>query len=255
MSNVYWLFANLLHPFTVLMLALGVFVFWPQPATAPRRRGLKLFYVLTYLYCTPLVASLPITWLETRFPRTTHRPENLDAIVVLSGGVLIPIPADEPPYLVENSWRRCQLAARLYHQGPPCPVLASGGIVFLSDRPPPMSHVMRSTLEEMGVASEDILVEDRSRNTAENAEFSAEIIRQRGWKRVALVTSAMHLWRSERFFRRAGVDVIPIGCMYRSDEFGWSVFAFLPREGAALQHQEAMHELLGGLYAFLQGQW
>lgn len=255
MTDLYWLISGLLQPFTVLMLLLGVCVFWPQPCTAPRRRRLKICYVLAYLYCTPLVASFPIWWLETRFPRVWHRPEGVDVIVVLGGGAVVADPADEPAHLIENSWTRCQTAARLYHDGPPCPVLASGGMLFEHVQMPPLSQLLAATLQDFRVAPDDLVQEDRSRTTSENAEFSAEIIRQRGWKRVVLVTNALHLWRSERFFRKEGVEVIPVGCLYRSDEFSWDVFTFLPRSRAIERHEEAMHELIGGLYAFLRGTW
>ncbi len=255
MSYAYWLVSGLLQPFTLFMLLLGIVVFWPQPCPAPRRWRLKLAYVLVYLYCTPLVASFPVWWLETRFPRLWHRPDDVDAIVVLGGGAIVADPADEPSRLVENSWTRCQTAARLYHDGPPCPVLSSGGILFVHPQMPPLSQLMTATLEDFRVPPDDLVQEDQSRTTAENARFSAEIIRQRGWKRVVLVSNAMHLWRGERFFRNLGVEVVPIGCLYRGDEFSWDLFTFLPRSRAVQRHEEAMHELIGGLYAMIRGQW
>lgn len=255
MSDAYWFVSNLLSPFTVLMLILGVVVFWPQRPPKPRRRWLKVSYLLLYLYCTPLVTSCSIWWLESQFPRISRRPDNIDAIVVLGGGALVAGPVDEGAYLTENSWSRCHTAAKLYHQGPPCPIICSGATVFANDRPPPISHMMVELLHEFGIPEDQLLVEDRSKNTYENALYSAEIIREHGWKRIVLVTSSMHLWRSVQFFRKHGIEAIPVGCLYRSDEFGWDVFTFLPRERAAARHEEAWHELIGGVYARLRGIW
>ena len=254
-SLIYWFVTGLLEPFRLLMLFVGVGVFWPRPSTAPRRWWLKIGYLILYLYCTPVAAMLSHQWLDSRFPRQFHRPENLDAIVVLSGRALSPSVDEIEPYLSDDTTLRCLRAVDLYREGSPCPIIASGGVVYGNEHMPPLGDLMRTRLEEAGVATEDILVEDKSRNTEENANFSAEIIRRHGWKRIALVTSAAHLWRSEHLFRRAGIETIPVGCVYRTDEFSWSFFAFLPSAEAAYRQQEAMHEFLGELYLLLRGKW
>jgi uncharacterized SAM-binding protein YcdF (DUF218 family) len=256
----YWLIKGLMQPFTLLMLCVGVGVFWRRRALDESgrkwpRRWLMLSYALLYLYCTPVAAMLSHYWLETRFARQLHRPEDLDAIVVLSGGALNPFPGEAEPYLTEDTALRCQRAIELYREGPPCPIVASGGVVFGNEPLPPLAEIMRTRLIQSGVAPEDVFVENRSTNTEENANFSAEIIRQHGWRRIALVTSSAHLWRSEHLFRWAGIETIPVGCMHRSDEFAWSVFSFLPSAGAAARHQEAMHEFIGELYLLLRGKW
>ena len=255
MSQAYWFITHLLEPFTLLMLLLGVCVFWPQPAGAPRRRWLKLCYVLTYAYCTPLAAYTSTWLLERPYPKVVSRPERLDAILVLSGGVILPQTPGEPHRLAENSFRRCERAAELYHAGPPCPILISGGVVYARDPGPPICRSMAAFLEQLGVAPSDLLLEDQSRTTEENARLSAPIIRDNGWQRLALVTSATHLFRADRLLRNQEIETIPVGCQYRTEEFEWSVFSFLPRDTALDRHQEAFHEFLGCAYLLVRGKW
>lgn len=50
-------------------------------------------------------------------------------------------------------------------------------------------------------------VEQRSRNTAENAQFSAALLRQSGVDDIILITDAMHMRRARKSFERAGVHV------------------------------------------------
>jgi len=52
------------------------------------------------------------------------------------------------------------------------------------------------------VPVEAILLEPVSRTTRENLLFAAPIIRARGWRRIALVTSDSHMARAERVARR-----------------------------------------------------
>jgi uncharacterized SAM-binding protein YcdF (DUF218 family) len=89
-----------------------------------------------------------------------------------------------------------------------------------------------------------VVLERESRNTRENAERSARIVRERGWRTLLLVTSAMHAPRAEAAFRGAGlaVDVLPVD--RRSGDRPGS---FLPRATALDRSTEALRELAGRL--------
>lgn len=254
MPTLYSLITGILQPFTAAMLVMGVVIFWHRPGHLSHRT-LKIGYVLCYLASTPWAACTSTWWLEHRYPRLLQRPEKLDAIVVLSGGILRD-DADPSRYqLDESSLRRCRQAARLYALGSPCPILAAGGHPEFAPDMPSAAELMGQTLEEFGVAATDVYLEPNSRSTAENARFSAPILREHGWQRIALVTSATHLWRAERLFRNEGIETVPVGCLYRTEEFEWNLFAFLPRARAVERQHEAWHEFLGVVYLIVQGRW
>jgi uncharacterized SAM-binding protein YcdF (DUF218 family) len=54
-----------------------------------------------------------------------------------------------------------------------------------------------------------LILEDRSRNTRENAAFLKPLLQQKPGERWLLVTSAWHMPRSVGVFRKAGIDIIP----------------------------------------------
>jgi len=58
-----------------------------------------------------------------------------------------------------------------------------------------------------GVPADAIVLETTSTTTRENLVFAAPIVRQRGWRRVALVTSASHLRRGLATAHKAMPDV------------------------------------------------
>ncbi len=58
-----------------------------------------------------------------------------------------------------------------------------------------------------GVPDERIVVEDRAKNTFENALYTGLIIRRRGWQRVVVVTDAFHMPRALYVYRRLGLRV------------------------------------------------
>ena len=88
------------------------------------------------------------------------------------------------------------------------------------------------------------MLERESRNTRENAERSLRIVRERGWKSLVLVTSAMHMPRAAATFRKAGLDVdlLPVDHRYAPWNGSW-----LPRTEALERSSDALRELAGRL--------
>jgi len=96
--------------------------------------------------------------------------------------------------------------------------VASGGRVsFTSGDPsPPEAFWARDLAVELGLPASQILLNPGSRTTAEEARDIGALGRQRGWRRVILVTSAFHMPRSLATFRqRSGLTVIPVACDYQ----------------------------------------
>ncbi|MDA8231934.1 MAG: YdcF family protein [Magnetospirillum sp.] len=104
--------------------------------------------------------------------------------------------------------RRVSHAVALVRAGRVAHLLMSGGAV---GHPLPEAQVMRELAVTRGMAPERISVEDRSRNTIENARLSAAIAAARGWRHLALVTDAYHLPRALYIFHRLGVPVAGFG--------------------------------------------
>jgi uncharacterized SAM-binding protein YcdF (DUF218 family) len=123
-------------------------------------------------------------------------------------------------------------------------VLLSAGNAFPHPGEAPEAEVLAEWLRQQGVEPERIFLETQSRNTRENALFSAPIITAHGWKRVLLVTSAWHAPRALGCFRAVGLapDLLPVDHRGVGQGLGW-----LPRAGALSASTDALRELLGGL--------
>ena len=127
--------------------------------------------------------------LETRDVR-----QAVDAIVVLGA------PLRPDGHLSLAGRERVEEAARLYAEGLAPLVLFTGGAAHSAAEAPAMAR----RAEELGVAREAILIEDSSSTTAENARFSAEILRSRGVRSVWVISQPFHLRRGRRLFRLQG---------------------------------------------------
>ncbi len=99
---------------------------------------------------------------------------------------------------------------QLYRMGKINKFLISGGSGALLKKQVPEAEQVKRILLLAGVPQADILTEQKSRNTHENAVYSAQVLAQHPeWTRVLLVTSAFHMRRSEGCFRKAGVSTTP----------------------------------------------
>ena len=253
---MYRFLVDCLDPFLLLFLIVGVAIFnlW-RKRTETRRRLLLVTipYSLLFVVCTPAVSFFALGSLEWQYPPRVGRPPDAEAIVVLSGSLR---PVDEEwsrVELGEGTLYRCLLASRLYRQGKRCPVVLCGGKVDADRLGPTLAKAMRDFLVESGVDERDLVLEERSTTTYENAVESAKLLKQRGIGRVILVTDATHLRRAESCFRAQAVEVIPRGTSYRANFLSWSPLDFLPSTSAARDMKRVLHEWLGILWYGLNG--
>jgi uncharacterized SAM-binding protein YcdF (DUF218 family) len=105
----------------------------------------------------------------------------------------------------------------------------------------------------LGIPADRIIVEERSRDTAENARFTKALADPRPGERWLLVTSAFHMPRSIGAFRRVGfaVEAYPVDYRTRGPEDLARPFASL---GDGLRRSDiAMREWIGLLIYWLAG--
>jgi uncharacterized SAM-binding protein YcdF (DUF218 family) len=251
---MYQLVVALLQPFVLLYLVSGLILLklWRR-----QREQHRLFRILIAAFCllffcsTPLASCLALGSLEWFYPPPEQRPQDAQAIVILAGYVIAADSLHRHPELGEDTLYRCLEGSELYHQGQPCPVLVSGGAV--REDSPRCAPLMRDFLVKLGVPATDILVEDQSRSTWENAVESHQLLKRRGINRILLVTDAAHLFRAERCFRKQGMEVVPWGCRYRATMFPLEVGHFLPSPTGGAGLEEASHEWLGSVWYWLHG--
>ncbi len=219
------------------------------------RRGRLTWATLAFVglagLCTRLLSFLALGSCEWPYPPASARPEGVSAIVVLAGNIRPPVKVLPKGELGDRTLYRCLHAARLYREGPPCLVVVCGG----SDGSSLVSaaQMMREFLVEQGVAQADVLLEDRSTTTYENAVETRILLDQRGIQQIVLVTDARHLLRADRCFSAQGFEVTPVGCDYRATQFPAGLLDCLPSAGAAVEMRDVLREWLGLIWYRLRG--
>ncbi len=106
--------------------------------------------------------------------------------------------------------------ANLYHRGIIKKIIVSGGTGSLDQKEPPEAIYLQQQLIDNGVKAADIFIDSRSRNTYENAIYSKKITDSLHIRPpFVLITSALHMKRSENVFSKAGMPYIAYPCDYK----------------------------------------
>ena len=184
-----------------------------------------------------------------------------DAIVVL-GGATKPAFPPRPAVDLSEEGDRVLYGAQLYRDGKAPVVIASGGRIFWRGGGPSESADMAEIMKTLGVPASAILQDPTSLNTHENAVNVQKIMKQRGIRRVLLVTSAIHMPRSLQIFQRLGIEAIPaptdfLVTQQEIDESNSSpqatVLSLLPDADRLEMTTRALKEYIGWLVYRLRG--
>ena len=235
--------ALLLPPIPWLLLLLLVLIFW-------RRRWARTLLAFTFILILALHSG-PVNYalrypLESRYPPLIDpaKAGNYDAIVVLASGSvpasgLIPLPSVD-----EHMFRRLDEAWRLYRIRPK-PIIISGGHVNPFTPAMDENKIARDFLIRWGVPKKDIIGEEKSRDTFENAMETLAVLKKHGWKRYLLVTSAIHMPRSMMVFAERVPEPIPAPGDFTVGQFELTPFDFFPNEAVAAKMFATIHEYAG----------
>ena len=223
--------------FTLFLLFLAVFVLWRGRRIAIAAVAAALFWLFAAGWLTaPLLA-----WLQSdavRYPPPRFGDHTV--IVLLGGGTT----HNAQGLLVPKRDARSRIAttaslyARCKQQARQCRVVLSGGN--------PQGHAAAEAdnyapyLLRARVASEDLVLENTSRTTYENAAHVARILRNEHYDSLILVTSAYHMPRALLDFRRFALTPEPVASDARVVERG-----LLPRWRNLAAANIAAHELIG----------
>jgi len=181
-----------------------------------------------------------------------------DCIVVLSGGTQNQI-SPRPSIEVSDAGDRVLYAAQLFHRREAPQVICSGSISAGRVAMRPAAEDIAELLVRLGVPSADITLETRSQNTHDHAIYLEPLLREKGYKRVIVVTSAAHMPRSMAVFKRAcpGIEFIPAPTDFRMIDMSrpWyrQLGALVPTPANLEQFCETMHEYAGMLWYRLRG--
>jgi uncharacterized SAM-binding protein YcdF (DUF218 family) len=221
-------------------------------APAGRRLMLASLLVLAILGLLPIGNAL-IVPLEDRFPPWNPVQGAPDGVIVLGGAISPDVSEARQGLALNEAAERVTIVAELALRYPRARIVFAGGSVRTGENAPSEAPFALRLFESFGIARERILLEERSRNTIENALFTKQLVQPRPGERWLLVTSAHHMPRAVGVFRKAGfsVEAYPVDWRTRGIRD-----ALLPTGGMAeglARLDTAAHEWIGLLVYWLSG--
>ncbi len=155
--------------------------------------------------------------LETRFRRPVLAGPPACAIV-LGGGINTGASARRGTYVFTRAADRYIEALRLARLYPEMAILVTGGDNALTGAKNGEAEPAARFFADHGIAPERLLYEPDARNTAENADNTAKMLKDHAFEGPCLlVTSAYHMPRSAALFEKTGVEVLPWPADYRTE--------------------------------------
>ena len=209
--------------------------------------------VLLYVVSLPLTSDLLMQWWQpdsSLFEQSLMSAEQASqAIVILGAGRRENAPefaGDTPSaFALERIRYGVWLARRTQ-----LPLLVSGGLG--TDDRVPEAELMKQVIEKEYIISVKWL-EKQSKNTHENAEFSAKILKAEGIDSIYLVTHAFHMRRSLWSFAKAGLMVVPAPtAFYSESQREISLRHFFPSAISMQRSALVFHEVVGSLWYYLR---
>ena len=212
----------LLQPSTLIALlrGYGAILIWTGWARWGRRFVTIGAILLLVAGLSPLGNAL-ILPLEDRFARANLDDPPLPTGLIILGGAEDRLVGDArgAPALNEASERMVE-AVMLARRFPEAKIAFSGGDAGILYKSSSEAEGAQTLLTALGVSQGRLILEAKSRDTYENAEYLKEEFTRAGevgpGKRWLLITSAYHMPRAMGAFRQAGFNVEPWPVDYRT---------------------------------------
>lgn len=198
------------------------------------------------LASSPWISDRLCVWLEAGYAQqpASAAPE-AQAIVVMGGGLRSGPPARPYPDL-QGSADRYWHAARLFHAERAGLIIVSGGRSGSSPHSLTAAEAGAMFLQDLGVPEDRIVLEGAAMSTRDNAVLVAEILEEKNIDRFLLVTSAIHMRRSEASFRALGLDPFPVATDFHGmQRIAWRWRNWIPSMSALNNTKRAIHEIIG----------
>jgi uncharacterized SAM-binding protein YcdF (DUF218 family) len=184
-------------------------------ARAGRRLAVTALILVALFGLSPLGNAI-ILPLEERFPPWDGSRGAPDGIISLGGAFDTVVSPARHEVALNEAAERMTVMAELARRYPDARIVFSGGSGRLFYEGATEAELAARMFESFGIAKERILLEDKSRDTLENARFTKALVQPKPGERWVLVTSAHHMPRSVGLFRSEGFPVEAFPVDYRT---------------------------------------
>ena len=202
--------------------------------------------VLLFFFSNDFIANeIMRAWEVDTIPYKDMRPYSLG--IVLTGATVPLLKPDDRVYFQRGA-DRVTHTVQLYKLGLIKKILISGGSGLLAEEEEPEANKFRKVMLMMGVADEDIYIENETRNTHESAVEVRPMLERLHFasEECLLITSAFHMRRSLACYRKVGLNLAPFSTdFYSHPRSFYPDELFIPKIEAMSLWQKLIKEWVG----------
>jgi uncharacterized SAM-binding protein YcdF (DUF218 family) len=250
------LLTQLCYPLTLCLLAfvVGLILIRRERWRRGGKVALGLGFLFLFLFTFSPLPSWMARPLEWRYEPLNYavgaEVPDISWVVVLGGGHSGT--TDLPPTARLNRATLARLVegVRQHRLHPGSRLLLSGGSVYGEVA---NAAVLAAAAESLGVDPADMLIEDKSKDTHDEAVILKDILQADPF---VMVTSASHMPRAMALFRKQGLTPTPAPTDYQSKKAGVGLTPslFFPSTTGFTRAHAATHEYMGLVWSKLRGQ-
>lgn len=245
--TMYILFKSLLDPIAILTILALMALIFTQKSRTPGKHKFILMIPLLLIYCasiSPVANSICYLAEKEYLDENLSKDKTIDIIVVLGGG-LNKTGSVEGIMLSQQTSARVLKAVTEFNARSGKYLICSGrGRNSISE-----AEVMQRVAIGLGVPAAKIMLDALSDNTREHVVELNKLVRDKNTT-IGLVTSAYHMRRSEKEFKKIFPNIVPLPSDYLFSSQSLSFYSILPLSENLVRFKIAFRELIGiGWYA------
>jgi uncharacterized SAM-binding protein YcdF (DUF218 family) len=244
------LLAFLFSPFLWFLISFFAFLLLKNEKWKLRLKRISIFILIFFSL------GFPLKFLVARWEVAGTRIEkvgNYELGVVLSG--MAEYNKDLNVLSARRGIDRIWQTISLYKKGKIKKILISGDSGYVIRKGLHEADQLKEVLVKWGIPSEDVIVENKSKNTYENAQFTGDMMKKYKYKKkFLLITSALHMPRSKACYDKAGLPTTIYPTDYYSQHSDNLFKLFFEPSSSKLYAWEALlHEWIGVITYKIKG--
>ncbi len=183
---------------------------WGVLSKNPKRKKRLLWtaLILFYFFSNAFLTDEFVRLYEERDQTYSELTETYDVAIVLGGFSNY----DESQELIQfhSATDRLMAGIKLYKTGRAKKLMIASGSGQITNPDEKEALFIENYLLKIGIPERDLIIESESKNTRENAINTAKILTKKYTNgNYILVTSALHMPRAKRCFKKVGLSVTP----------------------------------------------
>jgi uncharacterized SAM-binding protein YcdF (DUF218 family) len=231
---------------TPIIWIFGLFL-WGMLTKKPirKKRMLLTSIILFYFFSNAFITDEFVRAYEERDQTYTEITDTYDVAIVLGG--FSNYDAQQELVQFHSATDRLMAGIKLYKTGKAKKIMVSSGSGQIMNPDEKEALYVKDFLLTIGIPENDLIIEGESKNTRENATFSAKILNETYTDgKYILVTSAMHMPRAKRCFKKAGIEVTPFSVDQQAGPRKYLLdHLFLPDVDSLVRWQKLIKEWIG----------